>query len=82
MDRGLRAQLSPNEETALRKIAAGSDVGRIQLAYLEQLAALQLIEARDGKWQLTEFGEARTAVRAATPVAEVIGRRPQPGRSL
>lgn len=62
MDRGLRAQLSPNEETALRKIATGSDFDRIQLAHIEHLAALQLIEARDGKWQLTEFGAARTGV--------------------
>ena len=48
MDRGLRAQLSPNEETSLRKIAAGSTYyDRIQMARLEQLVALELIEARD-----------------------------------
>ena len=63
MDRGLRAQLSPNEETALRKIAAGTvNHDQIQLAHLAQLAALELIEKRHGKWRLTEMGGARTAV--------------------
>ncbi len=59
MYRGLRAQLSPNEFTALRKIATGSEVDQAQLAYLRHLADLWLIESRDGKWELTEFGEAR-----------------------
>ena len=62
MDRGLRAQLSPKEETALHKVAAGSvDQDQIQLAHLAHLAALQLIETRDGKWQLTAIGHARMA---------------------
>jgi len=60
MDRGLRAQLSPNEETALRKIALEAvDRDCISLPHLEQLVALALIEARDGKWRLTEMGAAR-----------------------
>jgi hypothetical protein len=60
MDRGLRAQLSPNEETALRKIAVGSmDRDDISPAHLKQLFALELIEARDGIWRLTERGAAR-----------------------
>lgn len=60
MDCGLRAQLSANEETALRKIAAGwTDHDLIRLALLAQLAALQLIEARNGKWRLTVMGHAR-----------------------
>ncbi|WP_428665075.1 hypothetical protein [Reyranella sp.] len=62
MDRGLRAQLSPNEETALRRIAAGAaDQDFIALRYLEHLAALNLIEAREGAWQLTKYGEMRVA---------------------
>ncbi|WP_428661210.1 hypothetical protein [Reyranella sp.] len=60
MDRGLRAQLSPNEETALRKIALGAmDRDYISLPHLEHLVALALIEARDGKWRLTQMGAAR-----------------------
>jgi len=60
MDRGLRAQLSPKEENALRKIAAGV-TDKILAIYLMQLVALQLIEARDGAWRLTEMGRARMA---------------------
>ncbi len=59
MDRGLRAQLSPNEENALRKIAAGV-TDQIPAVHLVQLVSLQLIEARDGTWKLTAIGEART----------------------
>ena len=72
MDRGLPAQLSPNEETALRKIAAGStDQDQIRLTYLAQLAALQLIEARNGKWQLTVIGRARLGL-GTTPSHRLI----------
>lgn len=38
-----------------------TDRDHIQRPYIAQLAALQLIEERDGKWQLTAFGEARAA---------------------
>ena len=63
----LRAQLSPNEETSLRKIAAGSTYyDRIQMAHLEQLVALELIEARDDIWQLTAMGHARMAIGKTT----------------
>lgn len=61
MDRGLRAQLSPNEDTALRKVAAGSDGDGIPLALLKQLSALGLIQSRDGRWELTDFGRIRMA---------------------
>jgi hypothetical protein len=66
MDRGLRAQLSPNEENALRKIAAG-ETDHIQLSHLAQLAALQLIEARDDSWQLTEIGRSRAGLDQRNP---------------
>ncbi len=59
MDRGLRAQLSPNEENALRKIAVGV-TDQILAVHLGRLAALQLIEERDGTWKLTAIGELRT----------------------
>ena len=58
MDRGLRAQLRPNKETALRKVAAGANPSGIPL---DQLSALWLIESRDGKWELTDFGKLRIA---------------------
>ena len=61
MDRGLRAQLSPKEENALRKIGVGV-TDQILAIHLVQLVALQLIEARDGTWRLTEMGRARMAV--------------------
>ena len=65
MDRGLRTQRSPKEETELQKVAAGSvEQDQIQLAHL---AALQLIEMRDGKWQLTAIGHARMAGGKTTP---------------
>lgn len=63
MNRSLRAQLSPNEEAALLKIAAGGDVDEIPLDHLKRLAALWLAESRDGKWELTEFGAMRVAAR-------------------
>ncbi len=59
MDRGLRAQLSPNEENALRKIAVGV-TDQILAVHLGRLAALQLIEEREGTWKLTAIGEVRT----------------------
>ena len=62
MDRGLRAQLSPREETALLKIAGGSPFDQIQLAHLKQLVALQLVEERDGRWGLTAMGRARITI--------------------
>jgi len=68
MDRGLRAQLSPNEENALRKIGAGSaDQAQILVDHLLQLVALQLIEKREGSWKLTATGEMRRGVREANP---------------
>jgi len=68
MDRGLRAQLSPNEETTLRKIAAGmTNLDAIQMRHLVQLLALQLIEIRDGNWHLTAMGKVRTASDSQTP---------------
>jgi len=60
MDRGLRAQLSPNEANALRKIAAGAiDQDQILAGHIVQLVALNLIEVRDGSWKLTAMGETR-----------------------
>ena len=65
MNRGLRAQLSPREEAALRRISQ-SDLPQISLRGLEteKLLALRLIEMRDGAWALTATGQRRTAGRA------------------
>jgi hypothetical protein len=60
MDRGLRAQLSPNEESTFRRIArAGLPQAQSRPEDTAQLAALQLIEIRDGTWYLTALGSER-----------------------
>ena len=57
MDRGLRSQLSPNEEITLRLLSiAGHDQDLLRLADLMQLRALRLTELHDGVWTLTEMG--------------------------
>ena len=57
MDRGLRAQLSPNEEATLQRIAsAGVSQDTLRPPDVTQLMALQLIEVRDGAWHLTAIG--------------------------
>ncbi len=61
MDRGLRAQLSPKEDTVLRKIAAGADAANVPRNHLTYLESLWLIESRDGKWELTDVGKTRIA---------------------
>lgn len=62
MDRGLRAQLSPNEENTLRRIAMGlSHKDELNAQHVAHLAALQLIERPDGVWRLTALGRARNA---------------------
>ncbi len=61
MDRGLRAQLSPNEELTLLQV---SQPGGLKDEYsrareLRQLVGLRLIELSKGTWRLTVMGEAR-----------------------
>ena len=60
--RGLRAPLSPREESALRRVAQG-DARRQDLAseHLRRLALLELIQDIDGKLALTETGRQRIA---------------------
>ena len=62
MDRGLRAQLSPNEESTLRQIFR-DDPGRNRFrpSDVAKLCALQLIENRCGEWHVTEMGSRRLA---------------------
>ena len=60
--RGLRAPLSPREESALLRVAWG-DARPNDLAseHLRRLALLELIREIDGKLALTELGRERVA---------------------
>jgi|EndMetStandDraft_8_1072994.scaffolds.fasta_scaffold820364_2 hypothetical protein len=58
--RGMLAQLSPHEETALRKIAAGSDEPTDPVR-IRRLAQLELIEWNGRQWLLTDLGHSRYA---------------------
>jgi hypothetical protein len=55
---GLRAQLSPHEEVALRRIALASIDG-LASAHIQRLRHLQLIEADGTSWRLTALGRKR-----------------------
>jgi hypothetical protein len=60
MDRGLRAQLSPNDESTLLQLSlSGLDQNCLRESNVEHLVALRLIDARDGVWRLTAMGELR-----------------------
>jgi len=61
MDRGLRAQLSPNERSTLQLVSRmrQADQEPLRLQDLRQLSALRLIEHLDGGWKLTPMGRAR-----------------------
>lgn len=61
MDRGLRAQLSPNEEATLTQVMRGDAQGDLRSQDIKYLAALRLIELADGKWRLSLMGATRTA---------------------
>ena len=62
MDRGLRAQPSPNEESTLRQIAdTGLNQSHLRQADVQQLHTLDLIETREGAWCLTDIGMRRLA---------------------
>ena len=63
MDRGLRAQLSPNEIATLRQIAIyAAGHSDLRLADIQQLHVLLLIEMRDGSWRATKMGLRRLAI--------------------
>ncbi len=61
MDRGLRAQLSPNERATLKRIMSGSPQDDLRGPDVAQLVALQLVEGHNGGWRLTEVGRRRMA---------------------
>jgi hypothetical protein len=60
MERGLLAPLSPNEQTALRRIANGiSKSIQLRPTSVERLKKLALVEEREGAIQLTALGQQR-----------------------
>jgi hypothetical protein len=68
MERGLLVELSPNEETALQRIAQGlmltTDMAPQHLARLKQLA---LIEETGTNFRLTALGRRRLELRGTAP---------------
>jgi hypothetical protein len=56
--RELHAQLSPNEEVALRRVALGFSHG-VASAHIRRLKDLHLIEADKTSWRLTALGQQR-----------------------
>jgi hypothetical protein len=60
MERGLIAPLSPNEESALRRVAHGiSKPKHLRDASVERLKLLALVEEQDGRIRLTDLGAQR-----------------------
>ena len=55
---GFRAQLSPHEEVALRRVALGA-VDGLAPEHVQRLQHLQLIEADGSAWRLTALGRQR-----------------------
>ena len=56
--RGMLAQLSPNEEVALRRVALGFSHG-VAPNHIRRLKDLHLIEADKTSWRLTALGQQR-----------------------
>ena len=56
--RGMLAQLSPNEEVALRRVALGFSHG-VASDHIRRLKDLHLIEADKTSWRLTALGQQR-----------------------
>jgi hypothetical protein len=56
--RGMLAQLSPHEETTLRKIGFGSG-DPLEAQHVHRLLQLELIEWNGSRWTLTELGRRR-----------------------
>jgi len=60
MERGLLAPLSPNEQTALRRVASGiSKPKHLRAASVARLKLLALVEEREGRIRLTLLGDQR-----------------------
>jgi hypothetical protein len=60
MERGLLAPLSPNEQTALRRVANGiTKPKHLRPASVARLKMLALVEEQDGRIRLTPLGATR-----------------------
>ena len=60
MERGLLAPLSPNEQTALRRVANGiSKPKHLRSTSLQRLKMLALVEEHEGRVRLTALGQQR-----------------------
>jgi hypothetical protein len=60
MERGLLAPLSPNEQTALRRVANGiSKPKHLRSTSLQRLKMLALVEEHEGRIRLTALGQQR-----------------------
>ncbi|HEY4166582.1 MAG TPA: hypothetical protein VGM96_07385 [Reyranella sp.] len=65
MERGLLAPLSPNEQTALRRVANGiSKPWHLPTAPVARLKLLALVEEHEGRVRLTPLGTQRCRVDA------------------
>ena len=68
MERGLLVELSPNEETALQRIAQGMMLTMdMEPHYLARLKQLALIEETGTDFRLTDLGRRRLAMRGTAP---------------
>lgn len=60
MKRGLLAPLSPNEQTALRRVAGGISLpGDLRETSVARLKLLALVEEQEGRIRLTPLGRQR-----------------------
>ena len=67
MERGLLAPLSPNEQTALQRVANGiTKLQHLRSSSVERLKRLALVEESDGRIRLTALGQQRFRAEAAT----------------
>lgn len=67
MERGLLAPLSPNEQTALQRVANGiTKPQHLRSSSVERLKRLALVEESDGRIRLTALGQQRFRAEAAT----------------
>lgn len=75
MQRGLLAPLSPNEQTALRRVASGiTKPKHLRAASVDRLKRLALVEEHEGRIRLTALGEQRClADMPAAPASAPVG---------
>jgi hypothetical protein len=68
MERGLVVELSPNEETALQRVAQGAMLTvNMESHHLVRLKQLALIEETGTDFKLTALGRRRLALRGSAP---------------